>query len=70
ISTGDDVLIQGKGNVHLNPYESGTRMDRAARIDGAIPDGIRRCDVCGEELVAGDDGAVCANAVKLEYGSE
>ena len=70
ISTGDDVLIQAKGNVHLNPYESGKRMDRAARIDGAIPDGIRRCDVCGEELVAGDDGAVCASTVKLEHGSE
>ncbi len=70
ISTGDDVLIQAKGDVHLNPYASRKRMDRAARIDGAIPDGIRRCDVCGEELVAGDDGAVCVNAVKLESGSE
>lgn len=70
ISTGDDVLIQASGNVHLNPYESKKRMDRAARIDGAIPDGVRRCHVCGEELVPGDDGAVCVNAVKLEYGSE
>jgi hypothetical protein len=70
ISTGDDVLIQAKGNVHLNPFESKKRMDRAARIDGAIPDGVRRCDVCGEELVEGDTGAVCVNAAKLEYGSE
>jgi type VI secretion system secreted protein VgrG len=70
ISTGDDVLIQAKGNVHLNPYESKKRVDRAARIDGSIPDGVRRCDVCGEELVEGDTGAVCVNAVKLEYGSE
>ncbi len=70
ISTGDDVLIQAKGNVHLNPYESKKRMDRAARIDGAIPEGVRRCDVCGEELVQGDDGATCVNAVKLEYPGE
>ncbi len=61
ISTTDDVIIQAKGNVHLNPYESAQSPPCADPVGGGAGAPTPRCQVCGEELVPTDQGHACPN---------
>jgi type VI secretion system secreted protein VgrG len=68
ISATDDVIVQAKGNVHLNPYDAKTKLPPADVLDGSLPRAVPRCDVCGEALVAGEGGLVCPKGDALKYG--
>jgi type VI secretion system secreted protein VgrG len=63
ISTTDDVIVQAKGNVHLNPYESRTAPPRAEPLGAAAGAPTPRCAVCGEALVSGEDGPACPDTL-------
>ncbi|MBK8259321.1 MAG: type VI secretion system tip protein VgrG [Polyangiaceae bacterium] len=57
ISATDDVIVQGKKTVHLNPYQASGTLSEIASIEGAS--GGPRCARCGEALSETADGLMC-----------
>ena len=58
VSATDDVIIQARNNLHLNPYvATGAPPEPASRLDGEVS--AARCPRCGGEMNEGADGPVC-----------
>ncbi len=57
ISATDDVIVQGKKTVHLNPYQSAGTLAQVATIGGPPPG--PRCARCGAELTETPEGTSC-----------
>ncbi len=58
VSATDDVIVQARKSLHLNPYVgSGAPPEPAARLDGDVNDA--RCPRCGGEMNESAGGPVC-----------
>jgi type VI secretion system secreted protein VgrG len=65
ISANDDVLVQAKQNVHLNPYEGGgiaPVQSMAGEVGKATPPEPGKCGFCGAELEERDGDRFCPDA--------
>ncbi len=61
VSGTDDLILQAKKNLHLNPFEAGASMPEAAKLAGDVAGEMFRCGECGEKLIEGPEGWYCAN---------
>jgi type VI secretion system secreted protein VgrG len=59
VSATDDLILQAKKDLHLNPYESTSEMEPARGLEGDPVGDAMRCGVCSSPLVLGPEGWTC-----------
>ena len=61
VSATDDLILQAKKDLHLNPYESSTELEAADSLEGDPVADAMRCGVCSGALLLGPEGWFCPN---------
>jgi hypothetical protein len=68
ISATDDVLIQARGDTHLNPFEGSGEMPPATALEGDPVGDAARCGICASPLVLSAEGWACPNDMPKDEG--